>query len=104
MTDQQTYVRSLRELYLQMPNTSGHFSRSDRQLAKTLHLRGIPIHIVRSAMLLATARRICRDPAKPPLPPVRSLHYFLPALDEILRQPLPNGYLQYLEFKIAQPK
>ena len=100
----QAYVRAVHQLYLQMPDTSGRFSRSDRQLAQALHHRGIPIHVIRSALLLATARRVCRNPASPPLPPVRSLHYFLPVLDEILLQPLPNGHLQYLEFKIAQRK
>jgi hypothetical protein len=53
-------------------------------------------------LLLATARRIYRDPAKPPLPPVRSLHYFLRTIDEVLSQPLPKGYIHYLELKIAQ--
>ena len=101
---EQAYVRAVHLLYLQIPNTSGRFSRSDRQLAQVLHHRGIPIDVIRSALLLATARRVCRNPACPPLPPVRSLHYFLPVLDEILLQPLPNGHLQYLEFKIAQRK
>ncbi len=41
-------------------------------------------------------------PAAPSLSPVRSLHYFIPAIDEILRQPLPSGCLRYLESKIAQ--
>src|SRR6185295_5472980 len=100
----QEYIRTVGELYIQLPNTSGRFSRSDRQLAQTLHQRGIGIHTVRSALLLATARRICRNPSSPPLPPVRSLHYFLPVLEEILLQPLPGGHLQYLESKIAQRK
>jgi len=97
----QDYIRAVREIYIQMPNTSCRFSRSDRELAQAFYLRGIPIHIVRSALLLGTARRVCRNPATAPLPPVRSLHYFLPILDEILLQPLPNGHLQYLESKIA---
>jgi hypothetical protein len=101
---EQVYVRAVQQLFLQMPNTSGRFSRSDRQLAQALYQRGIPIQIIRSALLLATARRVCRNPTGAPLPPVRSLHYFLPALEEILLQPLPNGYLQYLESKIAQRK
>jgi hypothetical protein len=99
---QQDYIRAVREIYTQMPNTSGRFSRSDRELAHALYQRGIPIPILRSALLLGTARRVCRIPAGAPLPPVRSLHYFLPVLDEILLQPLTNGYLQYLESKIAQ--
>ena len=96
------YVRAVRDLYFQMPHASGRFSRSDRQLAKDLYHRGIPISIIRCALLLATARRISgRNPANLPLPPVRSLNYFLPVIDEVLLQPLPHGYLQYLESKIA---
>jgi hypothetical protein len=99
---EQAYVRAIRTVYLQLPNTHSGFSRSDRRLAEALFQRSIPFDVVRSALLLATARRICRNPALPPLPPVRSLHYFIPAIDEILRQPLPAGYLRYLESKIAQ--
>jgi hypothetical protein len=99
---EQAYVRAVRTVYLQLPNTHRSFSRSDRRLAETLFQRNIPFTVVRSALLLATARRICRDPAAPSLSPVRSLHYFMPAIDEILRQPLPVGYLRYLESKIAQ--
>jgi len=96
------YISAVRELYLQLPNASGRFTRSDRQLAKDLHHRGIPIGTIRSALLLATVRRVCRNPANPPLPPVRSLHYFLPVLDEVLLKPLPHGYCQYLESKVAE--
>lgn len=99
---EQSYLRAVRTLYLQLPNTHHSFSRSDRSLASALYHRGIAFEIVRSALLLATARRTCRDPAAPSLPPVRSLHYFLVAIDEILHQPLPQGHVQYLEHKIAQ--
>jgi len=98
------YVGAVRQLYIQLPNTSGLFSRSDRRLAEELFQRGISLDLLRSAMLLATARRLARNPNKPPLPPVRSLHYFLPTLDEILKQPLPPGYLDYLGSKIAKSK
>ena len=98
---EQAYVRTVRTVYLQLPNTHPSFSRSDRRLAAALFERRIPFDIVRSALLLATARRICRDPAVPPLPPVRSLHYFMPAIDEVLHQPLSSGYIRYLEYKIA---
>ena len=99
---EQAYVRAIRTVYLQLPNTHPGFSRSDHRLAETLFQRRIPFDVVRSALLLATARRICRNPAVPPLPPVRSLHYFMPAIDEILRKPLPAGYVRYLESKVTQ--
>ena len=104
MTEQQAYLRAVRDLYLKLPNTSGRFSRSDRELAHDLHQRGIPIDVIRCALLLATARRLCRNPTNPPLPPVRSLRYFLPVLDEILLHPLPQGYLHYIESTFAQHK
>jgi len=94
------YVQAVRSLYLQLPNTHRRFNRSDRGLASSLYQRGFSLDLVRSALLLATARRLVRNPAEPPLPPVRSLHYFLPVLDEIRLQPLPLGYLQYLEAKV----
>ena len=102
---QQAYVAAVRQLYLRLPHTSGRFSRSDRRLAEHLYQRAVSFDALRSALLLATARRLCRNPANAPLPPVRSLHYFLSVLDEVLHQPLPSsGYLQYLESKITERK
>ena len=103
---EQAYIQALRSVYLQLPNTHRRFSRSDRRLASNLFQRGFSLELVRSALLLASARRLARNPAEPPLPPVHSLHYFLPVLDEIKSQPLPPGYLEYLEAKLrlAQPQ
>src|SRR6516225_529390 len=97
---EQAYIQALRSEYLQLPNTHRRFSRSDQRLASNLFQRGFSLELVRSALLLASARRLARNPAEPPLPPVRSLHYFLPVLDEISSQPLPPGYLEYLEAKL----
>lgn len=96
---QQAYIQALRCLYLQLPNTHRRFSRSDRQMASVFYQRGFSLELLRSALLLATARRLAHDPNYP-LPPVRSLHYFLPVVEEIQSQPLPSGYVQYLEHKI----
>ena len=101
---EQAYVSAIRSFYLQLPNTHRSFSRSDRQLAIDLYNRPVSFETVRSAMLLASARRIFRDPAAHPLSHVRSLHYFLPLINEILAQPLPKGYIEYVEFKLAQCK
>ena len=100
---EQAYIYTVCSVYLQLPNTHRRFSRSDRHLASSLYQRGVSLELVRSALLLATARRLARNPAEPPLPPVRSLHYFLPVLEEIRLQPLPPGYLQYLEAKLRAP-
>jgi hypothetical protein len=58
----------------------------------------VPLRTVRSALVLAVARRTLRS--GPPLPPVRTLHYFLPAIEEVLEQPLDPGYVDYLDAKL----
>lgn len=99
---QHAFIRAVRDLYTHLPHTSGRFNHADRQLAADLFHRQIPLETVRAAMLLTIAHRLYRE--GPPLPMIRSLHYFIPVLDEILHQPLPRGYLQYLEYKIASFK
>jgi hypothetical protein len=58
----------------------------------------VPLRTVRAALLLAAARRTLRS--GPPLPPVRTLHYFLPVIDEVLQQPLEPGYVDYLAARL----
>jgi hypothetical protein len=96
---QMNYIRAIRDLYTQLPQTSKCFSRWDRRLAADLYQRQVPFETVRAALLLTTAHRLHRH--GPPLPTIRSLHYFTPAIEETLRQPLPSGYLEYLEHKIV---
>lgn len=93
------YIQRVVELYRIMPGTRGHIRRADRQLAASLHDHGISIHIVSSAMLLAAVRRTCRE--GDPLPPICSLHYIRPLIEELLAQPpLPADYLAYLRRKL----
>ena len=37
---------------------------------------------------------------KQPLPPIRSLAYFRPVIDELQANPLPDAYLDYLRLKL----
>ena len=82
-----------------MPGTAGHIRRSDRRLAGSLHDRGIPIELVAAALLLAAARRIFRSGE--PLPPISSLHYIGPVIDELSAQPFDPDYINHLCFKLA---
>jgi hypothetical protein len=36
----------------------------------------------------------------PPLSPIRSLAYFLPAIEELLADPSPDNYIDYLRLKL----
>lgn len=93
------YIHRVLELYRLMPGTSGHIRRSDRQLAGILHDRGISIDVVSAALLLAAARRTFRS--GDPLPPISSLHYIRPLIDELVAQPTPPDYVTYLCRKLA---
>jgi hypothetical protein len=55
---------------------------------------------VEGALLLGSVRRLSRDPSLPPLPPIRSLNYFLPVISKISANPLSEGYLHYLRYKL----
>jgi hypothetical protein len=65
-------------------------------LAAALFHRGISFEQIEAAMLLAHLRRAGRATA---LPPIRSLHYFIPVLDEVTSDPLCPEWLDYLRRK-----
>jgi hypothetical protein len=99
--DAQIYVQTVLDLYLALPDTPTRVSRFDRSLALQLFQRAVPRSTIEDAFLLASARRLCRPVDAPPLGPIRSLHYFLPVIEEIIHQPLPAGYVHYLRHKLA---
>ena len=99
MTVQQ-YQRAVRSLYLQF--TSNRLSRWDHRLVDELFSREVPIDVVRSALILGVARRLSRDPKTPPLPPARSLYYFRHLIDEIIEQPLPAAYIDFIALRLQQ--
>jgi hypothetical protein len=98
---EQEFVRRVLALYLSLPQTSQRTSRTDRQLATQWHAQQLDWTTIESAFLLAVARRSLRNPALPPLPPIRSLHYFAPVLEEVRTTPLAPDYVQYLRRKLA---
>lgn len=100
-TEEDLYVEKVLALYLSLPETPFRTSRDDRRLARQLCRQQTALEIVEAAFLLATSRRLLRDPALPPLGPIRSLHYFLPVIEEASANKLSPEYLQYLRRKLA---
>jgi len=95
---ERVYLEAVLATYSSLPGTPSRPSRQDRSLARDLCRRGVPLRTVRTALLLATARRTLRS--GPPLPPVRTFHYFLPAIEEVVEQPPDPGYVEYLASKL----
>lgn len=88
------FVSRVLSLYLGLPDVAARrASRLDRELAGTLFHRGLSLDQIEAAMLLAQLRRSARPT---PLPPIRSLHYFIPVIDEVTREPLSPSWLDYL--------
>lgn len=95
------YVNQVLAAYTALTDTPEHPSRSDRALARDLCKRQVPIDTVLHAMLLATVRRCYRDPSLGELDRIRSLHYFVPIVRQLERQPLDTFYVEYLKRKYA---
>ena len=94
--EQAAYVRAVIRCYRRVIGAGVRARREDHRLAADLHRRGVPLAIIEAALLLAMARRRARPSEAPPLSPVRSLHYFLPVVQELLQAPPPRDYLDYL--------
>jgi hypothetical protein len=92
------YLETVLATYNSLPGTPPRPSRQDRQVARELCRRCVPLRTVRAALLLAAARRALRS--GPPLPPVRTLYYFLPVIEEVLEQPLNPAYVEYLDARL----
>jgi hypothetical protein len=100
--EQRDYVRRLLEAYRATPGTCGAVRRPDRLLAAQLHQRGVPLEAVENALTLAAARRLARPADASPLGIIRSLAYFLPAIEEVLTLKVSQGYFQHVRRKIQR--
>ena len=94
------YVKAVLATYVSLPDTPVRPSRRDRQLARQLFRRGVPLETIRGAFLLAAARRTFRGPEAAPLPTIRTLFYFVHLIDEVSDEPPGRDYLDYLATKL----
>ncbi len=99
-TNGRAYIQAVLKEYVWLPGTPHKASRQDRRLASSLYAQAVPLAVVRTALLLAAARRTLRSPHRCPLPPIRTLHYFLPVIEEVLATPPDPGYVDYLAGKL----
>ncbi len=98
------YIRKVLDAYRRTPGTTGAVRRTDRLLAAALYDRGVSVTAVENALILAASRRIFRPPDAVPLQPIRSLHYLLPVIDEVLQLRISQGYFRSLQFHIDRAR
>ena len=97
---QEEYIERVLRAYRQTPGTTGTIRRPDRLLAAQLYARGVPLNTVENALVLATSRRLRRADASP-LGTIRSLAYFLPVINEVLKLAVSPDYFRHLRRQIA---
>lgn len=98
-SDLNSYIAAVLKIYLELPETPLRAGPQDRRMALDLYEKRIPLSTVEAALLLVSIRRLGRPPDYPPLSPIRSLAYFKPTVEELLENPIPDGYLEYLRKK-----
>jgi hypothetical protein len=96
------YITAVLTLYLGLPETPLRASAQDRRHARQLQDRGVSLRLIESAFLLASLRRLVRPADLPRLSPIRSLAYFQPVIEELLANPAPDNYLEYLRLKLQR--
>ena len=89
-------------IYVDLPDTPLQASASDQWLARRLYDDRVPLHVVETALLLGSLRRLIRPADAPRLSAIRSLAYFRPVIDELRTHPAPENYLDYLRLKLRQ--
>src|SRR5690348_13441743 len=101
-SDPAAYITAVLTLYVELPDTPLRASVSDQWLARRFHDDEVPLHVVETALLLGSLRRLTRPADAPRLSPIRSLAYFRPVIDELRAHPAPESYLDYLRLKLRQ--
>lgn len=96
------YVASIRERFLALSCSNGQFNASQQGLARQLQQQGIPLKRVEDALLLAAYRKYASSLNGKAPEPIASLRSFEPLNDELGHQPMPEGYLNYLSYRLPQ--
>lgn len=89
------YVERIRGLFLEHPIVRSSFGEADRRLAGALYRRGVPCQQVERALVLGLARKYVTCLNNRKAPPITSLHYFLPLLQEVQQTRVSEDYWTY---------
>jgi hypothetical protein len=96
------YVATVRQLFLNLGCSSGRFEASDEVQAKSLEKRGIPLEIVRDAMIMGACRKYISWLNNGYSGPICSIAYFESIIAEFLRCPPPADYRENLRSELKR--
>jgi hypothetical protein len=89
MNSEAAFAAAVLGAYANLPETPLRPSPTDQAVARKLFRDSVPLPIIESALPLGSLRRLGSQDL-PPLPKIRSLAYFLPVIEELQLQPLPE--------------
>lgn len=96
------YVAAVRQVFLELGCTSGRFGTSEEAQAKSLEKRGVPLDIVRDAMIMGACRKYVSWLNNGYSEPISSVAYFEPVIGEFLRCPPPADYRESLPMELKR--
>lgn len=102
-----SFVSRIRDLYLTLVRANGSFNAADQRSATELFKRGIPVSVVKDAMLLGCARKYVSSvnnagseaTGTAGWEPIASLAYFVPLIEEVSLVPFSSDYRRYVAAK-----
>jgi len=98
----QSYVDSVRELFMTLSCTSGRFGPAEERLAEDFEQKGIPLSVIEDAMMVGACRKYVSWLNNGPSAPIASLHYFDAIIEELLERPFPPGYREYMRLQVEK--
>lgn len=98
----ESYVDSVRKLFMAMSCTSGRFGPAEERLAEDFEQKGIPLSVIEDAMLVGACRKYVSWLNNGPSAPIASLHYFDTIIEEVQERPFPPGYRDYMHLQVEK--
>src|SRR5256886_10632878 len=102
MEAKKEFIGTVGGVYAKSPGTGGTIGRRAGVLAPKPSQRGVSVSVIKTAFVLAAARRLMRPADALPLGTIRSLAYFLPVIEEVLGLRVSPEYFQHLRRKLER--
>ena len=100
--DASPYIETVRHTYLALGCTRGVFRSADAVIARSFFSRGISLAVLTDALVVGAVRKYVSWLNGNTGEAIAGLKYFDAVVDEILENPLPSSYREYVRGKLKQ--